>query len=144
MGKWSKIMNFFSPEVNNTLYFGGTGGSLAFLNNPADAWVAIYYDTEYNVLRSVQIGNTVYGGSGGSEQGREQLAPDGTCILKEIWCRNSLKEVSYLVLDFPGGTLYAGDPNNKGDDSFTCNLKVRFSGIRYGQRVNQLQFQLVQ
>lgn len=133
--------------VPNSITFGADDSAPTFIVGDVGGQVVTIKGESGKVI-SIQIGNKLCGGTGGTSQpptgGIGTLPPDGTFSLLDIRGVKSgpITYIKLLIdgLVVEGGTAKAGDV----DLNFSNGLKVKFGSITYNSsQINQIQFLIV-
>jgi hypothetical protein len=128
-------MENLAPE--RSLSFGGFGGGFSPVQDTGDQWIIFKGGNEVD---SIQIGNTVYGGDGGSVQGKEKLPTSGTFRLKEI--RGNSKVICYLKVQIGDNIIEVGRKNDD-NTNLVVDMDVKITGIWHGNVIDNLEFEIV-
>lgn len=128
----------------NTIVFGGLQGTFYPIQD-IGGQMLIFKSSDF--LNSIQIGSTVYGGSGGSETGRAKLPSNGQMRLTRLQAGYYKSDlfINYFeaLIDnvhIQSGTLHESDYRY---GTFTADLNVRLSGINAGSHIIGVQFDLI-
>ena len=136
-----------------TITFGGTGGGVSYF--PTDLGSQFIGCNAGTVIDQIWVSSggsptVTYGGGGGSPAGSVQLPANGIVRLIEIWAGND-NVISYLKFGIPTsdreeqvitfGTSSATKLICCTFDQY--DLWVKFYGIRSGEYVYQLTFEIV-
>ena len=120
------------------------GTFVSFLENPIGGQQIRFKSNDY--LTCIQIGNTAYGGTGGSWSAPYQLPANGQFLVENIWFANG--SVSNMTLLISDTYVSVGNGSHKAVlfDASTPSpgLTVLLAGLIYDNEwVNQISFTLV-
>lgn len=147
--------NTASSVSPNTFRFGGLDEVFTEIGDVGNQQIIFRGG---NAIASIQIGSTVYGGSGGGELGRATLPPDGRFYLTQLQAsvqdsKNQSMAINYFEAEIGGVIIKCGKQNlisvigmipELYDTTLLTNVYVKFSGIGTGKKyVNSVQFEIV-
>lgn len=129
-------------SIADTLIFGGPHGKFSPIQDSGDQ-IIIFKGGRW--VDSIQIGNTLYGGDGGVEQGRAKLPPLGTFLLKELQCLPFGDiPIAYMKVEIEDEIIEVGSKEDaKMNTILLVDLRVRFAGISCDSHINKLQFDII-
>lgn len=117
----------------NQMSYGGRGGSFTSLQDTGGKQVVIRSGTQ---IDSIQIGNSRYGGDGGSPVANFRLPADGKFSILRMCINQDVVGYIRLMCD---GTIYeAGQVTGDGDLNFGSGLPVSFAGVASGSRIDMI------
>lgn len=138
-------VNLKNAGIPNKIIFGGSGGSFQPINNTENQQIIFKGGV---LVDSIQIGNTTYGGKGGSEQGRAMLPADGSFTLTKIQAKlsklNTASQcINYFEANINGVPVKVGQEDSQAT-TIDVNIQVTISGINSGIYIDSMQFNIVQ